>query len=269
MLSLFGCFICYQILFIVNKSLSPPALSVEDKRYADPSTICHGKIVSDCFKGDLKSKTEVLVLGDSHAAMLNKAFDVIGKKENIKFKIVTASNCVTISEFDSAKIPKWGKVACDQQKAEVEKLVEKYNYIIIAGSWRYQVQKNETDAALKLFVNSHKDKDLLVLAQIPELINHPARALRLREVGLVTTQKVRPDYLMGNRVIKQIVEEAKHAKWLDLTYDKIFRNIPIYEDKLFYYDQSHLNEKGVDLYSVILLPAVKSWMFGNKHSLNM
>lgn len=58
----------------INKALSPPALPIEYKRYADPAAICHGQIVGDCFKGDLNSDKEVLVLGDSHAAMLNHFF---------------------------------------------------------------------------------------------------------------------------------------------------------------------------------------------------
>jgi peptidoglycan/LPS O-acetylase OafA/YrhL len=48
----------------VNQTFSPPVLPIEFQRYADPATICHGQIVGDCLKGDLRSSKEVLVLAD-------------------------------------------------------------------------------------------------------------------------------------------------------------------------------------------------------------
>ena len=64
----------------INQALSPAPLPIEYQRYADPATICHGQIVGDCLQGDLSSDKEVLVLGDSHAAMLNLFFDQLGKE---------------------------------------------------------------------------------------------------------------------------------------------------------------------------------------------
>src|SRR5690606_17618558 len=69
----------------INKNISDP-LSVELTRYADPETICHGKIINDCLRGDLNSEKQILLMGDSHAAQLNHFADVIGQKLNLRIR---------------------------------------------------------------------------------------------------------------------------------------------------------------------------------------
>ena len=91
----------------VNAVFTPEQLPIEYRRYADPETICHGKIIGACLKGDLTSDREVLVLGDSHATMLNHFFDYLGKELGFKARIITASSCLTISGFDYQKIAEW------------------------------------------------------------------------------------------------------------------------------------------------------------------
>lgn len=91
----------------INAYYTPEPLPVEYTRYADPKTICHGQIVGDCLKGDLTSNKEVLVLGDSHAAMLNHFFDYLGKELGFKARIITASSCMTIPGFNYQRIAEW------------------------------------------------------------------------------------------------------------------------------------------------------------------
>ncbi|PTB91210.1 acyltransferase, partial [Marivirga lumbricoides] len=57
-----------QVMAKVNEIFTPELLPIEYRRYADPATICHGKVVGECLRGDLSSEHEILVLGDSHAA---------------------------------------------------------------------------------------------------------------------------------------------------------------------------------------------------------
>ncbi|MGM0984795.1 MAG: acyltransferase family protein [Pseudomonadota bacterium] len=44
-----------QAMARVNSVFTPEQLPIEYRRYADPATICHGKMVGDCLKGDLAS----------------------------------------------------------------------------------------------------------------------------------------------------------------------------------------------------------------------
>ncbi|OXX24979.1 acyltransferase family protein, partial [Vibrio sp. V06_P1A73T115] len=99
-LLVFGVLGASQTMAKVNAMFTPVALPLEYLRYGDDSQNCHGHIVGDCLRGDLDSVKEILVLGDSHAAMLNHFFDHIGKEIGFKARVITASSCVTIPGFD-------------------------------------------------------------------------------------------------------------------------------------------------------------------------
>lgn len=75
-----------------NALFTPEELPIEYRRYADPEAICRERIVGDCLVGDLKSDKGLLVLVDSHAAMLNEFFDNLGRKLGFKAKGITASS---------------------------------------------------------------------------------------------------------------------------------------------------------------------------------
>jgi len=158
----------------VNKALSPPPLPIEYQRYADPATICHGQIVGDCFKGDLKSDNEVLVLGDSHAAMFNLFFDKLGKELGFKARLIIASSCVTIPGFDYQRIAKWAQEACRNQLTEAQAYIGQAKVIFLAGMWSWQFQGGEFKRIVGDFLkNSTPHGHKYVLSQIPLLKRNP------------------------------------------------------------------------------------------------
>ncbi len=122
----------------INQTFTPPTLSIEYQRYADPATICLGQIVKECLRGDLTSKHEVLVLGDSHAAMLNKFFDYLGKELGFRARVITASSCVNIPGFDYQRLPYWAQKLCTDQIEIARRFYDKSQFIILAGAWNYQ-----------------------------------------------------------------------------------------------------------------------------------
>src|SRR5690606_23830177 len=89
-----------QAMAKMNAVFTPEQLPIEYRRYADPETICHGKIIGDCLKGDLTSDREVLVLGDSHAAMLNHLCDYMGNELGFKARLVAGRSRCTIADCD-------------------------------------------------------------------------------------------------------------------------------------------------------------------------
>ena len=98
-------------------------LPVELKQYADQEEICHGHTNGRCLRGGDRSNTKILVLGDSHAAMLNLFFDTAGEELGITARILTASGCVTIPGFDYQRIADWAQEPCRQQIDFVKKTI--------------------------------------------------------------------------------------------------------------------------------------------------
>ncbi len=235
----------------INKGMVVP-LPVEFTRCADPATICHGKIVGDCLRGD-RSSTEkpILVLGDSHAAMLNHFFDVVGKELKLSFRVITASSCVTIPKFDYQRIPDWTQKDCLSQIEEVNKILFDYNNIIITSMWTDHLRSKKFEHALHAFLTGHNNKNFLLLADIPHFENYnAARFHRLLMLGLGSSiPMLSGDVRIFNRELDKIARKYINVEYLNLTGNVMFDEIPIYKGRLLYHDSHHFNEVGSKLYA--------------------
>ncbi|MFP2770652.1 acyltransferase family protein [Oceanisphaera sp. KMM 10153] len=239
----------------INAYYTPEPLSVEYTRYGDDSINCHGHLVGDCLRGDLKSNKEVLVLGDSHAAMLNHFFDYVGKELGFKARIITASSCVTIPEFNYQRIAEWAHESCLSQIEEVKKHLDKAETIFIAASWNWHMQSQEFNQALTNFLKkealqAHK----YLVSQEPLLNRHPLRNQRFTHLGIGIRGGLNQDYLRTNQLLRELTDKATY-----LALDKLdlFKYAPIWEKHLIYYDEHHLNEIGVIEYAKQALPTIK------------
>lgn len=233
----------------VNAYFTPEPLPVEYRRYADPSTICHGKIVGDCLKGDLTSEREVLVLGDSHAAMLNHFFDYLGKELGFKARIITASSCVTIPYFDYKRIPEWAQEPCIKQIQASGQHIQDSDIIIVAGMWSYHTLSEEFNMYLREFVQSNQDKEIIFFLQIPKLVKEPDRVKRFLSVGLLGDQKLDGNWIIGNDRLLKMLKDYSNVIVVDYSGIPLFDSVPVYDGEIIYLDSHHLNEVGAKLYA--------------------
>lgn len=236
-----------QSMARLNQALSPAPLPVQYQRYADPATICHGQIVGDCLKGDLGSDKEVLVLGDSHAAMLNLFFDRLGKELGFKARIITASSCVTIPGFDYQRIAEWAHEACLKQIEEAEPHIKQAHTIFLAGMWSWQLQSDRFRKVLAEFLNNGAPQARkYVISQVPLFNRNPMRNRRFDALGVRSVASRDESYLAANDAVKKIAETSgAKAIYLELDDLGLFERAPLFQGALVYYDESHMNEVGV------------------------
>lgn len=234
----------------VNLAFTPEQLPIEYRRYADPATICHGQIVGDCFRGNLDSDKEILVLGDSHAAMLNYFFDYLGKELGFKARIVTASSCVTIPGFDDQRLPERARKACKEQIKQAQKYLENADKVFLASYWSWQLDSQEFRTSLRSFIRQLSlNADIYIIGQEPLLENHPLRNLRFSYLGLPSFMKKDSKYISANHYLVEELSAFHRAHYIDLSKLPLFSDVPFHKNEMIYLDSHHLNEYGVKLYA--------------------
>ncbi|WP_204376514.1 acyltransferase family protein, partial [Ventosimonas gracilis] len=234
----------------VNAAIEKP-LPLEETRYANPATICHGHQFGDCIRGQRDSESKpILVLGDSHAAQLNLFFDKVGEKTNQRFRVVTASSCVTIPGFDIERIPDYARADCASSIKYISHFLSDASVIVVAGMWQYQMQSQGFRDALERFLKdceAHK-KQVIVLWQIPMLSSDVLRLRRLEKLGLRRDPSLNQDWKNANQAVQNIVARYPSTQFWEFMNLGIFATPPIYQGSLIYHDNHHLNEKGSALY---------------------
>lgn len=230
----------------INQAFAPAPLPIAYQRYADPDTICHGQIVGDCLQGDLSSNQEVLVLGDSHAAMLHLFFDQLGKELGFKARIITASSCVTIPGFDYQRLPEWAQKPCLAQIEQAQKYLPQADTVFLAAFWSWQLPSPAFQKALDNFLKQETSagKQIYLIEQEPLLKENPLRAIRLKE-----SIAIDPAYLQANKDLRKIVNRHPHVDSLNFENTGIFKQVPFSNGEPIYYDAHHLNEIGVKQYA--------------------
>lgn len=237
----------------INQALTPAPLPVEYQRYADPATICHGQMVGDCLKGDLSSNKEVLVLGDSHAAMLNLFFDQLGKELGFKARIITASSCVTIPGFDYQRIGEWAHKPCLEQIDQAQKYLPSAQVIFLAASWNWQLASDDFKKSLNTFLaaQSQTGSKIYILEQEPLLSNNPLRTLRFKDLGLAPKNDIDPAYKQANASLQRLAARYPGVTSLNFEATGLFAQAPFANGILLYLDEHHLNETGAKHYATV------------------
>ncbi len=248
----------------INQALSPPPLPVEYLRYADPATICHGQIVGDCLKGDLSSNKEVLVLGDSHAAMLNLFFDQLGKELGFKARIITASSCVTIPGFDYHRIPENARKACLAQIKIVQKYLLNAKVIFLGGMWSWHLSSNDFRHALNAFLAERRLNGTWIhfIEQEPLLSRSPLRSLRFNSLGLPSKDYIDPVYRHANEILQSLAAQNSLTVSLGFEATGFFAQVPFADRNLIYMDEHHFNERGAKRYATAVSGAFAEIMNG-------
>lgn len=254
----FGIFASLTAIFFsfspaVNQAISPQ-LPVELTRYADLATICHSQMVGDCLRGNITSRHQILIIGDSQAAQLNLAADVIGNMNDVRFKLVSASSCVTIDGFDFDRINEGAQPSCVQQIKEAESMIDSNSIVVVAGLWSYHYKSEPFMRALRNFLDrmdSH-GKIVIVLAQIPEMRSNIQRTQRFQRLGLMTYASQSIEWRAANAEIGALTENHPNCIFLNISDNPLFKSAPFHENQLIYLDKFHLNEVGARLYGLAL-----------------
>lgn len=225
-------------------------LPVEMTRYAPNDEICHGKVVGDCTRGYLGSSPKVLVIGDSHAAQLNYFFDAVGVKNEMAFRVITASSCVPIIGFDVERLPVWAQESCRSQIETVDALMAETDVIILAGMWQYQTKSDAFMRAFSRFIEAavEQNKRVFILAQIPMFDVNLLRIHRFVSLGLPVQVIQNSEWKSANSKIEAAVHGISNVKFLDFSESNFFASAPFESNALIYLDNHHLNESGARRY---------------------
>lgn len=233
----------------INHHLTTP-LPTELTRYADQQTICHSQMMGDCIRGDRESNKEILMIGDSHAAQLNIFADVIGQFMKVRIRVITASSCVNIDNFDVERIPEPVRKSCITQTEEADKALLGSQDIVLAGRWDYQLKSPEFVIALNKFLVTARERNqrVFILAQVPSLTLNLQRAIKFEALGLHPPLGKNPDADEYNLKISEIAKHYPNVKILDYSHIELFNNAPFFGHTPLYSDSDHLNEVGARLY---------------------
>lgn len=247
--------ICLPLSLVtrVNAAVEPP-LPIALTRYADASTICHGSVIGDCIRGALSSSSSpILVLGDSHAAQLNLFFDQVGVRNSQRFRVISASNCVTIPGFDIERIPDYSRANCASTIKYASNFIPSSPVIVIAGMWQYQMQSQKFADALDAFLteSNKAGKTVFILWQVPMLSSDVLRLRRIENLGLPSKISIHSDWLAANRAVANIASRHPNTRFLDFSKEELFATPPLYHGTLIYHDSHHLNEIGAVKYAEV------------------
>ncbi|MCB5363237.1 acyltransferase [Pusillimonas sp. CC-YST705] len=227
------------------------ALPEERTRYAQPQTICHGQVVQACIRGDQSKRPSVLVIGDSHAAQLNLAFDELGNRQGLAFKVVTGSSCVPIPEFDIARLPSWAQQACAEQIAYVQGQEQDVDVVVLAAMWQYQNESRLFMQALEDYLAYLKERDVrvVVLGQVPMLSSNVIRMHRFAQLGLPRQPVKVLSTGQSDKQISDLIAAYENARFVQAADFGLFSSPPIHAGEYIYMDSHHLNESGARLYA--------------------
>lgn len=220
-------------------------LPLERTRYADAEKICHGQVVADCIRGERGKKPVALVIGDSHAAQLNLAFDELGQARGQSFQVVTGSSCVPIEGFDVERLPQWAQQACLEQIAYARPLIASADTIVLAAMWQYQTQSPAFMRALEKFLSVMQGQGtkVVVLGQVPMLEANVARMQRFAVLGLAEPIRLVPmEHSEG--MVRSLANRYDNTQFIDVSMFALLKHPPFYKAGVMYMDSHHLNEVG-------------------------
>ncbi|XEG75366.1 acyltransferase family protein [Pseudomonas sp. abacavir_1] len=229
--------------------------AIPEPEFAGRSSLdlrCHNQISGPCLKGDQLSSTEYLLIGDSHAMLLNPFFDYMGSTNGFRVRTITNDACLTIPGGGYIYSENYAD-SCKLQASQVNKIMDSYRIIFVAGRWAKRIEDNKLLLSdLESFMKRAKRNKTTVvfMADVPILSTTAARSARLSSLGFSTELLVTDENTKSNIKMKRIVEKYSNAKFLDLTSSEVFRTPPTFNGNIIYYDETHINAYGSMAYAI-------------------
>lgn len=202
----------------------------------------------ETFGDTTTNKSEILLVGDSHAFCMKKYMDVLGNKNNFSVKAITNDVYPTIpglSKIDFIKSKFF--ISYNKLIPYVEEELGRNKLIIIL----FTSDGAKWINSIKLLLNNLKpNQKVIFLADFPVLEKNPVRA---NKTILKSESKQHNFKVLKNKIsdsLLKIILEDKRCKFLDLSNSKVFDDVPFYKDTLMYYDSNHLNIYGSKVYGL-------------------
>jgi hypothetical protein len=238
-------------------NLSVPQLTLAQSRYADPKSICHGHADVSCVRR--QGIPQILLMGDSHAAMLNHTADAMALGFGQSFTVMSASSCLPLPGMGLDALSPDAQASCLAQTALVEEAMVHHAVLVLAGKWSYHTTNPTLDQALeRMFTKAvAKGQRVVVLAQIPKVLQDPRRLWRLKHFGISLKPRLDTKAGEANKAMAVLVGQFPGVHWLDVTDAPMFDTVPIHQGQSLYMDRHHFNEWGAQLYAGFLAPALR------------
>lgn len=232
---------------IIHRTSVPP-LSEQYTEYGDLSTMCHGQQLDTCEQGATHSPyPSILVIGDSHAGMLNQFFDHIGQTLNLTFDIFSADSCIPIEGFDTiSRLSGEALTACQAQIAAVQERLPHHQNIIVVGHWQYQFAQPKFLSVMRNWLAQQHHARIWIMTDVEKITHcHLLRRYRWQALGVIREPQACPfhqrDTDAPNELLHEMIRDHTHTSMLtiprlDAPHDAAGRP--------YYLDNNHLNGYG-------------------------
>jgi peptidoglycan/LPS O-acetylase OafA/YrhL len=236
---------------------SVPQLTLEQSRYAAPKSICHGHADVSCVRG--QGVPQILLMGDSHAAMLNHTADAMAPLLGQSFTVMSVSSCLPLPGMGFDALSPDAQAACVAQTALVEEAMKRHAVLVLAGKWSLHAQNTTLESSLQRFfvTAAGQAQRVVVLAQIPKIHLDPRRVFRLHHLGITLEPRLDAKAEEANEAMALFVGQFPSVHWLDVTDAPMFATVPIHQGQDLYMDRHHFNEWGAQQYAGLLAPALR------------
>jgi peptidoglycan/LPS O-acetylase OafA/YrhL len=241
-------------------NLSIPQAPLEERRYADGASICHGQILSTCMRG-VASNPKFMLIGDSHAAQLNIATARAGQKLGVGIEVLTASSCVPLIGFNVDKLPQSSQAPCRDQIAYVSSKLGQPKILLLAAMWSYQFEDPTFTEVLHKFLEqaTNNKQRVIVFGQVPKLSVNPQRANRMSNLGFDAPVYQTADWRIANEKLEKILHDYPSISYYNPSSSVVFSTPPFYNSHMIYHDSHHINEIGSGFYGDLLEKALESF----------
>lgn len=233
---------CEKSLGFLNNNYSQTAFNDKYDYLLDSKTTCssvdgrknNAELTSFCIVGDLNSKREITVWGDSHAQHWINPMDKIGRENNIKVNVIGTSYC-----FSSGKLSK----NCTTRFNSIQKsgVLDRSESIIVAMWYNATISSpgNNIANAIKTLRTLTNNDNVYVLEDTP--VSGPNGGPDCSMLRLSCKNAVR--YAIGgieessrDLVEMKLIEQSKIITIKDMFCDDNYcysniGGIPVYRDK--------------------------------------
>ncbi|WP_240069877.1 acyltransferase family protein, partial [Citrobacter portucalensis] len=231
---------------------------------------CHNTVIGNCVFGDKNTSPTFIVMGDSHAGHYVPMIDEFAKKNSLAFEERTSDACFPLIDTSEKMLSESKFSISNECRENIEyfsKQVDNYKNVVLIGAWSiyYKNIPNFDDLLSDTIKKLSSDnKNIYIFEQVPAFKKgsyiHIFRQRFSPFGGDMDFSKIdfksmlsardggNDDYIDANEkvslLLKKLDKDNVHFVTPISNIPKISQNFPIYNGRLIYKDDAHLNEVG-------------------------